>query len=89
MGVTLTGTFDGRADPELVRRLLPEHIALSRAEPGCIAFRVSEDPETPGLFHLFEEFESQADFEAHQARTKASEWGRATSEFPRDYDISA
>lgn len=29
-------------DIELVRRHLPEHLRLTRAEPGCISFEVSE-----------------------------------------------
>lgn len=34
------------AEVELVKKLLPEHIRLTKAEPGCISFTVtqSQDP---------------------------------------------
>lgn len=71
-----------------VRAALPEHIALTRAEPGCLSFEVEEDADVPGRFKVSETFESQAAFDAHQARTKASAWFEVTKGIPRDYEIS-
>lgn len=87
--IRLTGTLDAAQAPEPVRRALPAHIAASRAEPGCLFFEVREDPERPGLFHVSEGFTDSAAFDAHQARTKASDWGRITAGYPRNYEIKS
>ncbi|MBO9444898.1 putative quinol monooxygenase [Ruegeria sp. R14_0] len=71
-----------------VRAALSDHIALTRAEPGCIAFDVAEDVEVSGRFNVSEVFENQAAFDAHQARTKASAWFKVTEGIPRDYEIT-
>ncbi|MGV6804599.1 MAG: putative quinol monooxygenase [Ruegeria sp.] len=73
---------------EAVRAALPEHISLTRAEPGCLSFDVFEDAEIPGRFNVSEVFENRAAFDAHQARTKQSPWAKATRNIPRSYDIS-
>ncbi|MFN3955049.1 MAG: putative quinol monooxygenase [Pararhodobacter sp.] len=75
-----------RAQAELVRVLLPGHIRLSRAEPGCLAFSVTSEP--CGLIWLVEEtFTDRAAFDAHQARTRASDWGRQTAGIRRAYQV--
>lgn len=71
-----------------MRTHLPEHIRLSRAEPGCLKFEVTQDDD-PLIWRVSECFASAADFEAHQARVKASEWGLATQGIARDYRIEA
>ncbi|WP_109311771.1 putative quinol monooxygenase [Ruegeria sp. AU67] len=71
-----------------VREALPDHIALTRAEPGCITFDVTENADIPGRFNVHEIFENQAAFDAHQARTKASTWFKVTEGIPRDYQIT-
>lgn len=76
---------DGEAD--VVRRHLVQHIELTRAEPGCLAFRV--DPtEDPLIWTVAETFADQDSFAAHQVRVAASEWGRATEGIRRDYRVS-
>lgn len=55
--------------------LLPEHIALSRAEPGCLYFDLWQD-EDPLIWHLSELFVDADAFAAHGARTDDSAWGR-------------
>lgn len=71
-------------DAALVRALLPAHIRASRAERGCLGFEVT--PESCGLvWTVSEEFLSEAAFDAHQMRTKASTWGRATAHITRDF----
>ena len=88
MGVILTGHIDVPADRLAdVEAALPEHIRLSRAEPGCARFEVSPDPAVPGRFHVSEEFTDRAAFDAHQARAGASDWARVSAGIPRDYRI--
>ena len=56
-----------------VRRHLPEHVALTRAEPGCLRFEV-EPTEDPLVWTVSELFVDRAAFEAHQARIRSSPW---------------
>ena len=89
MGVTvrLSGTLICEpADAQVVRDALPEHIRLSRAEPGCLRFDVTET--APCVFTVSEEFSDRAAFEAHQIRTRASAWWDATSHIPRDFQVT-
>ncbi|MCZ7865133.1 MULTISPECIES: putative quinol monooxygenase [Agrobacterium] len=74
-------------DVELVRRHLPEHLRLTRAEPGCLSFEVSESDDSL-IWQVEELFADRAAFDFHQQRTRASEWFRATSAIPRDYEIT-
>lgn len=74
-------------DVELVRRHLPEHLRLTRAEPGCLSFEVSESDDSL-IWQVEELFADRAAFDFHQQRTRASEWFRATSTIPRDYEIT-
>ena len=84
--VTLTGFIEIPAGerPALLP-LLSEHIRLTRAEPGCLDFQVSESTERPGWLAVSERFRDAAAFEAHQARATASPWGAATRHLRRDY----
>ena len=85
--IRLTGTMTcppERADA--VRAALPEHIRLTRAEPGCLAFEVAET--SPGEFSVAERFADRTAFEAHQRRTQASDWARLTAGCPRDYEVT-
>ena len=70
-----------------VAEALPEHIRLTRAEPGCLRFEVRCDPRRPGRWLVDELFAGRAAFEAHQARVRASRWGRITEGIPRHYRI--
>ena len=75
------------AQAEIVRTHLPEHIRLTRAEPGCLSFEVT--PEPGGLiWRVEEQFTNREAFDAHQTRTRASLWGQATTGIPRDYAIT-
>lgn len=85
--ITGTLTCATEAEAELVRQFLPEHIRLSRAEPDCLTFNV-EPTENPLVWRLDESFVSREAFEAHQTRTRASDWFRATSGLTRDFQIS-
>lgn len=74
-------------DAMIVRRHLPQHIELTRAEPGCLHFDVQQSDDAL-VWTVSEAFVSQAAFEAHRARVRASDWGRATAGIKRDYVIS-
>ncbi|GAA6179113.1 putative quinol monooxygenase [Shimia sp. NS0008-38b] len=86
--VRLTGHIDVPADRmAAVSAALPLHIALTHEEPGCLSFEVTKDPMTAGRFLVAELFVDRAAFDAHQTRTKASEWATITAGIPRAYNI--
>lgn len=74
------------AELDLIRRYLPEHIRLTRAEPGCLSFAVVQSDD-PLIWQVAEQFVDRAAFEAHQARTRASAWGRATAGIVREFEV--
>ncbi len=87
--VTLTGTLTVPAERRAaVRVALSDHIRLTRAEPGCLRFEVTERRDQPGVFDVRETFSDRAAFEAHQVRAGASPWARITQGLPRDYQIT-
>ncbi len=87
--VRLSGQLICASAPELdlVRSYLPEHIRLSRAEPGCLSFEVTQTAD-PMIWQVEESFTNRAAFDAHQARTKASEWGRRSVGIRREFRVS-
>lgn len=64
----------------------PDHIRLTRAEPGCLSFDivVTDDPL---VWAVDETFRDRAAFDAHQARTRDSAWFAATRGILRDFRI--
>jgi len=70
-----------------VEAALPKHIELTRSEPGCVSFEVVASTQIEGRFKVAEMFVDQAAFDAHQERTKASDWFRVTEGMERNYDI--
>ncbi|MFY0408668.1 putative quinol monooxygenase [Solicola sp. PLA-1-18] len=87
-GVHLTGRLVC-ADPDEARVVaghLEQHVALTRAEPGCLSFHVEPTPD-PLVWTVAEHFADAASFAAHQARVAASEWGRATAGIERRYTV--
>lgn len=88
MTVTLTGFIDVPPDRrDAIRAALPDHIRLTREEPGCLSFEVIESASTPGRFTVAERFTDAAAFDAHQTRTATSDWARISAGIPRSYDI--
>lgn len=87
--VTLSG-YIIVADTDLaaVRQALPEHQLLTQAEKGCLVFNVTPSQSHPNRFDVYEEFVDQNAFDLHQARVKASAWGRITVNVARHYQIS-
>lgn len=70
-----------------VRAALPEHIRLTRAEPGCLRFEVTQSTDDPTRFVVSEIFADQPAFEAHQQRAKTSAWAEITAGLPRHYSV--
>jgi quinol monooxygenase YgiN len=86
--VYLDGQIDVPADRlTAVEAALPVHIALTRAEPGCLKFEVTACEAVEGRFLVSEIFTNQTAFDAHQTRTKASDWFQVTAGIPRNYVI--
>jgi putative acetyltransferase len=87
MGMTtLTGTLTCTTpeQAETVRAHLPEHIHLSRAEPGCLKFDVVQKDD-PMVWHLDEAFVDAAAFSAHQTGTAATIWAEKSADLVRDF----
>jgi quinol monooxygenase YgiN len=88
--ILLTGTMTcAPSEVDGVLSLLPTHIRLSRAEPGCLQFDLWQDEVRPTEFHVTEVFRSEAAFQAHQARTQSSDWFRVTGHMARDFRKSS
>ena len=86
--VRLTGVLVCASEVEaaIVRQCLPEHIMLTRAEPGCVSFEVLPTAD-PLVWRVAEIFSTSASFRAHQSRIAESEWGRSTSGIERRYTV--
>ena len=76
-----------RTEAQAVLLHLPDHIRLTRAEPGCLSFEVTQDSD-PLIWQVAECFTDQTAYDAHQARTRASEWFTATQAIRREYQIT-
>lgn len=50
---------------EELRQALQEIIPLTRAESGCIAYRICQVADNPCIFKAFEVFENQEAFDSH------------------------
>jgi len=66
---------------------LPNHLELTRREPGCLAFEVLRDTNVLNRFTVYEVFDSQASFDAHQGRIRGSGWGKVSVNVERHYKI--
>ncbi|WP_440709889.1 putative quinol monooxygenase [Herbiconiux sp. YIM B11900] len=86
--IRLTGRLVCRnaAEAAIVAAHLPEHIELTRAERGCLAFEVAATDD-PLVWAVDEHFASEDAFATHQARVAGSEWGRSTADIERQYEI--
>ena len=87
--IRLTGTLTCTTEDDLkiVEAYLPEHTRLSRAEPGCLSFTVTQSDD-PLIWHLDETYTDQAAFEAHQTRNRASLWWQKSQGLIRDFQIT-
>ena len=87
--IRLTGTLNCTTEDDLkiVEAYLPEHTRLSRAEPGCLSFTVTQSDD-PLIWHLYETYTDQAAFEAHQTRNRASLWWQKSQHIKRDFHLT-
>lgn len=87
--VTLTGKLicDTAEQAMRVRDAVDTHIALTRAEAGCIYFNVDATGD-PLVWDVSEQFVDADAFEVHQTRTRASYWAQQTAGITRDFQIS-
>lgn len=74
-------------DLERVLQALPTHVELTRNEPGCLTFEVTQDTEDSTIFHVYEEFIDRQAFESHQRRVRTSRWGQVSASVERHYNI--
>ncbi len=74
-------------DLKIVETYLPEHIRLSRAEPGCLSFDVSQTA-NPLVWQLDETYVDQTAFDAHQTRNRASVWWQMSQGLVRDFKLT-
>ena len=71
-----------RARPEHIEAfagLIDRHARNSRAEDGCLAFEVCQDPEGPARFVLYEAYRDAA---AHRRHLEQASYQRFRSEAP-------
>nr|WP_274636616.1 antibiotic biosynthesis monooxygenase [Microbacterium bovistercoris] len=73
-------------EAQVVADALAEHVALTRAEAGCLSFEVVATAD-PLVWHVDERFADAAAYRRHQARVAASDWGRATAGIQRRYEV--
>lgn len=87
-GVRLSGELicASAEQADLVEQHLPLHVELTRAEPGCRSFEVTQTAD-PLVWSVAEHFESERAFQLHQHRVAASEWGRLTAGIERRYSV--
>lgn len=71
-----------------VKAALDTHIALTRAEPGNLAFEVFQRADDECVFDVYEAFVDEEAFEAHQARAGASVWASVTANVERHYTVT-
>jgi len=86
--VRLSGQLVCKNQDEAQRVLahIPQHVALTRAESGCIFFDVTRTAD-PLIWQVEERFDDATAFTAHQDRVAGSEWGRMTVGIERRYSI--
>lgn len=88
MTVRLEGLLVCTTDAEAaaVVRELPRHVALTRAEPGCVLFEVVRTEDVL-VWRVSEEFADAPAFRAHQVRAADSAWAEATAGIERRYVV--
>lgn len=93
MSVIVAGYF--RIDPAKAEECKATSIKMMRAtreELGCRHYNVTPDLEVPGVFHLFEEWESDAALMAHlqsphmdELKAAFGSWGVQVADIKRYY----
>lgn len=61
-----------------LKPLLDNHIAATKAEPGCLFFEVTQDSQDPTVFRVSERFRNQAAYDHHQLRGANTPCGKSS-----------
>ena len=86
--ITLKGFIVVPADElDTVKAELDNHVQLTIAEEGCLVFEITQDQSNPNRFNVYEEFEDEQCFQAHQLRVRSSKWGAVTTNVERHYQV--
>lgn len=87
--IHLTGTLTCPTldDLTVIKTYLPDHIALSRAEPGCVIFEAVQTTD-PMVWQIDETYTDRTSFDAHQTRNRASIWWEMSQGLVRDFKIT-
>lgn len=75
------------SDLAAVKKALISHKELTRNEPGCLMFNVTQSEVNLNRFDVYEEFIDKTAFEQHQNRIKGSAWSKASANVQRHYEI--
>lgn len=70
-----------------VKKALISHKELTRNEPGCLMFNITQSEINLNRFDVYEEFINKAAFEQHQTRIKNSTWGKVAANVQMHYEI--
>lgn len=83
--VALSGRLICTGPAELMAVLshVEDHVAASRAEPGCLYFTISQT-EDPLVWRVEELFRDDEAYAAHRVRVAGSAWAAATAGIARD-----
>lgn len=76
------------SDLDRVQAELPNHIALTRRESGCLVFNVNQDQDNKNRFNVYEEFKDRESFDNHEVRAADSKWATITKNVQRFYEIT-
>jgi quinol monooxygenase YgiN len=89
--IVVSGHF--RLPPERIaeaRSAMEDVIAASIAEPGCRVYSYAEDVTEPGLFRVYEEWDSRDALDEHFRSAHMREWQAVRETFGfRDRTIAA
>jgi quinol monooxygenase YgiN len=73
---------------EDLARELRALVAPTRQEPGCLAYELHFDPDTPGKFMFYEKFVDQAALDAHVGSAHFSKWKQYRAAGPDPVAVS-
>ncbi|WP_196140764.1 putative quinol monooxygenase [Aliikangiella sp. G2MR2-5] len=76
------------SDLDAVMNELPNHIANTQSEEGCLVFSVVQDNLNKNQLNVYEEFIDDVTFNNHQKRVSSSTWGAISENCQRHYEIS-
>jgi len=77
-----------KVDLDRVIAQIGPHTRLTRAEPGCLKFEISQRKNDDSRFDVHEEFVDRQAFLSHQQRLKTSAWARVSRNVKRHYTVT-